>query len=237
MPINVKAPCFSIGKLVRRKRSRIEGAGLAGFCFFFTPKMPPSTGSAVIVSGPNPGFMAYFGVLCLRLVVVTSPVVFQRVAPARAERISVAPVSTVSKRSDERSRINLNEGDAVRKSVLIVDDNVFVRRSLCEVFKRQTDFEVCGVAENGREAIDVAGQLHPDLIVLDLSMPEMNGLDAACELRRMLPNVPLIMYSAYEGSVSEKQVRRVGIAEIVSKFAPVGLLLEKARALVYPAAA
>jgi len=64
----------------------------------------------------------------------------------------------------------------VAKTVLIVDDNEFIRQALCELFQRQADFEVCADAENGREAIEMAEQLRPDLIVLDLSMPVMNGL-------------------------------------------------------------
>ncbi len=61
-------------------------------------------------------------------------------------------------------------------AVLIVDDNAFVRTALSEFFARQPDFEVCGTAENGRAAVDEASRLHPDLIVLDLTMPVMNGL-------------------------------------------------------------
>ena len=58
-------------------------------------------------------------------------------------------------------------------------------------------FEVCGEAENGRVAIEKAQLLRPDLIVLDLSMPEMNGFEAARVLKRVMPTVPLIMYSAF----------------------------------------
>ena len=67
--------------------------------------------------------------------------------------------------------------------VLIVDDNAFLRHALCEIFKRESDFQVCGEAENGKEAIEKAWELHPDLIVLDLAMPVMNGLEAARVLR------------------------------------------------------
>jgi DNA-binding NarL/FixJ family response regulator len=56
------------------------------------------------------------------------------------------------------------------KIVLIVDDNALIRQALCELFKREADFEVCGEAENGQEAIEKAQQLRPDLIVMDLSM-------------------------------------------------------------------
>jgi hypothetical protein len=65
------------------------------------------------------------------------------------------------------------------KAVLVVDDNAAIRCVLCELFQNQADFQVCGEAENGKEAIDRAWELHPDLIVIDLSMPVMNGLDAS----------------------------------------------------------
>ena len=95
------------------------------------------------------------------------------------------------------------------KTVLIVDDNEFIRQALCELFQRQADFEVCADAENGREAIEMAEQLLPDLIVLDLSMPVMNGLDAARVLKRIMPAVPMIMYSAFGDKFVEQQsVRR-----------------------------
>ena len=125
----------------------------------------------------------------------------------------------------------------MRKKVLIVDDSVFIRQALYELFKREVDFDVCGVAENGREAIEAAGRLNPDLVVLDLSMPVMNGLDAARALKRMLPTVPIIMFSMFEGSLSEKQIKLIGISEVVSKCGPVSLLLEKALALVHREAA
>jgi CheY-like chemotaxis protein len=131
---------------------------------------------------------------------------------------------------------DLTSQNVVRKTVLIAEDNVSLRRVLCELFKSKTDFDVCGVAENGREAIEAADRLHPDLIVLDFLMPDMNGLDAAYALRRVLPTVPLIFYSAFDESRSE-HAKLIGISEIVSKFDPPTLLLEKARSLVYPATA
>jgi chemotaxis response regulator CheB len=81
------------------------------------------------------------------------------------------------------------------KAVLVVDDNPAIRRVLCELFQSQADFQVCGEAENGKEATEKAPELHPDLIVLDLSMPVMNGLDAARVLKRLMPRVPLVMFS------------------------------------------
>ena len=63
--------------------------------------------------------------------------------------------------------------------ILFLDDNAAIRRVLCELFQGQADFEVCGEAENGQDAIEKAQEFHPDLIVLDLSMPVMNGLEPA----------------------------------------------------------
>jgi two-component system, chemotaxis family, chemotaxis protein CheY len=123
------------------------------------------------------------------------------------------------------------------KTVLIVDDNAFIRQALCELFKREADFEVCGEAENGKDAIKKAQDLCPDLIVLDLSMPVMNGFDAARVLKRLMPTVPLIMYSAFGDKLAEKQARLIGISEVVSKAEHAGVLIHKARGLLNSAAA
>jgi DNA-binding NarL/FixJ family response regulator len=123
------------------------------------------------------------------------------------------------------------------KTVLIVDDNAFIRQALCELFEREGDFEVCGEAEDGRQAIAAAACLHPDLVVLDICMPVMNGLEAARVLRSLMPNVPLILYSIGVDNAVELQARSIGISAVVSKGAPVSVLISRARHLVYPAAA
>jgi DNA-binding NarL/FixJ family response regulator len=114
-------------------------------------------------------------------------------------------------------------------AILIVDDSAFVRQALREFFKRELDFEVCGQAGNGREAIEKAQQLHPDLIVLDLSMPVMNGLDAAKVLRQIMPKIPLIMYSSFVDGLTERQATLMGVSEVVSKSERVSVLIDRAR--------
>jgi DNA-binding NarL/FixJ family response regulator len=116
-------------------------------------------------------------------------------------------------------------------TVLIVDDNLSIRRGLCTLFQREEDFDVCGDAENGREAIDKAQKLHPDLILLDLSMPVMNGLDAARVLKRVMPEVPLLMYSAFCDSFTEGEARSAGVSAVVSKSERMSVLLAQARNL------
>jgi DNA-binding NarL/FixJ family response regulator len=123
------------------------------------------------------------------------------------------------------------------KAVLVVDDNAAMRQTLCELLQSQADVDVCGEAENGKDAIEKAQELRPDQIVLDLSMPVMNGLDAARVLKRRMPAVPLIMYSAYGDAFSEQEARSVGISALVSKSEHVSVLVEKARSLLYRTAA
>lgn len=76
------------------------------------------------------------------------------------------------------------------KRILIVDDHAALRMALRHVIDSVLEFEVCGEAENGREGIERAGELQPDLIILDLSMPVMNGFEAARELKALLPFGP-----------------------------------------------
>ena len=118
-------------------------------------------------------------------------------------------------------------------TVLIADDKPLIRQGLSELFQMEEDFEVCGDAENGREAVEKARELHPDLILLDLSMPVMNGLEAARVLKRVMPEVPVIMFSAY-GDSFENEARSAGVSALVSKSEDMSVLLGKARNLVYP---
>ena len=123
------------------------------------------------------------------------------------------------------------------KSVLVVDDNAAIRQALCRAFMSGPEFDVCGEAENGQEALEKAHALRPDLIVMDLSMPLMNGIDAARALKNLMPFVPVIIFSEYSDVFSEKEARSAGVSALVSKSEAVGVLIDKARALLYTAAA
>lgn len=123
------------------------------------------------------------------------------------------------------------------RSVLIADDQEVIRRMLCFLFASQEDFEVCGEAENGQEAVEMAQVLRPDLILLDLSMPVMNGIEAACELKRLMPMTPIIVFSEFSDVFSDREARKAGIAARVSKTDNLEVLLERARSVFYPLAA
>jgi DNA-binding NarL/FixJ family response regulator len=117
------------------------------------------------------------------------------------------------------------------KSVLIADDNAF-RQRVGDLFSRELDFKVCALAENGRMAIQKAQDLHPDVILLDLAMPVMNGLEDARALKRLMPNVPIVVFSAYADSFTEKEARCAGVSVLVSKFEDMSALVGIARNLV-----
>ena len=113
------------------------------------------------------------------------------------------------------------------KCILIVDDSEQVRTSLRGMLEDdRTGLSVrCEEASDGRQGITKALQLNPDLIVLDLSMPIMNGLDAAYELKRLLPEVPILMYTSHAGPSLQELASSVGIDKVIDKATPRGLLL------------
>jgi CheY-like chemotaxis protein len=96
------------------------------------------------------------------------------------------------------------------KKVLIVDDNPAIRSEIHEEFNRYGF--LCSNAENGRQAIEQVLEILPDLIMLDLSMPVMNGLDAAPELKKILPDCPIILYTLFADTlVQSSDVEARGI--------------------------
>ena len=117
------------------------------------------------------------------------------------------------------------------KTVLIVDDSAPIRAQLRYLFLSDS-FTICAEAANGREAIAAAKNCKPNLIILDLSMPVMNGLEAAPELRKLLPDVPIILYTLYAGAFPDSEFQRRGITAVVAKNDPVEALLQTAKGLL-----
>jgi DNA-binding NarL/FixJ family response regulator len=103
------------------------------------------------------------------------------------------------------------------KSILIVDDSPQIRRLVRTYFDRRTDFQICGEAVDGLDAIEKATELHPDLIILDESMPRMDGLKAARILHSMATAAPIILFTLHAETISSEDASEAGIASIVSK--------------------
>ena len=84
------------------------------------------------------------------------------------------------------------------KTVLVADDSPLIRKALCKLFEVEEDYDICAEATNGQEAIELAFKCRPDLIILDMSMPVLNGLQAARELKKIMPDVTIILFTQYE---------------------------------------
>ena len=120
------------------------------------------------------------------------------------------------------------------KRILIVDDSSGVRHLVRSHLESQPGFAICEEATDGLDAIDKAKKSKPDLIVLDLDMPRMNGLEAAATLNTFLQNVPIILFSSYVDvdSIPENRFRSMGIYSVVSKTSPLEALLKEVHRLV-----
>src|SRR5689334_6265637 len=101
--------------------------------------------------------------------------------------------------------------------ILIVDDNLFVRQQLHELLAAHPAWEVCGEGADGVDAIHKAQELRPDIVVMDLSMPVMNGLRATQQITALAPSIPIVMFSMYLSPHFTESARAAGARGVVSK--------------------
>jgi DNA-binding NarL/FixJ family response regulator len=90
--------------------------------------------------------------------------------------------------------------------ILLADDHEVVRHGLCALLRAQTDWEVCGEASDGREAVDKAVELKPEVVILDVGMPNLNGLEATRQIMRLSPDIKVLILTLHD---SEQLVREV----------------------------
>ena len=102
-------------------------------------------------------------------------------------------------------------------TVAIVDDSATIRKITRSFIEAHTDWEVCGEAEDGEKAIDLAERINPDLIVLDLSMPVKNGLDAARTIAKVSPTSAVVLFTAHASNELKMEAARVGIRAVIPK--------------------
>jgi CheY-like chemotaxis protein len=103
------------------------------------------------------------------------------------------------------------------KRILIADEDEDIRRVIRWLIESRTTWEVCGEAVNGMDAIEKARTLKPDLILLDYSMPMMNGIETGAVLKAMLPGVPVVLFTGPEAGAIESAASSVGIRAVVRK--------------------
>jgi DNA-binding NarL/FixJ family response regulator len=118
------------------------------------------------------------------------------------------------------------------KRVLIADDDSRVREAMRAFLTAGTDVKVCGEAVNGLEAVEKARTLKPDLILLDLAMPEMNGAEAAFVLKKRMPELPIILFTMFGDNIGRYLTAAVGVDVVLSKPDGVAMLAESVNAVL-----
>jgi CheY-like chemotaxis protein len=108
-------------------------------------------------------------------------------------------------------------GTLMATRILIGDDNEAVRGRLGELLATHGGWEVCGSVASGRQAVEKAVELRPSLIILDLVMPEMDGLSAAKEIGKKLPSVPIVIFTLHKFATIDLEAKKAGVRYVVAK--------------------
>ena len=110
--------------------------------------------------------------------------------------------------------------------ILIADDSDLVRSKLADALSTHAGWSICGQAANGRRAVLQALDLRPDLILMDFSMPMLSGLQAAEEILKLMPSVPVVLYTVYDDQQMEAEAKKIGICKVISKSRSENLVAE-----------
>jgi len=136
-------------------------------------------------------------------------------------------------RSGLRTLSSPRSEQSLLSKVLIVDDDGTSRQAVRSLFEGEAGFDVCGEAVNGLDALAKANHLSPDIIVLDLSMPVMNGLEAAELLKLILPRVPIFMLTVHSGPEVQGAAQAAGVDAVFSKSEDLSRLITRAKAVLH----
>jgi DNA-binding NarL/FixJ family response regulator len=116
--------------------------------------------------------------------------------------------------------------------ILIADDHVAVRKGVCEILKNGFSDLTCDEATNGQDAIRLAAENPPDLIILDVNMPIMGGFEAAIAIKRRLPSVPILFFTMHTGDGIAVEARKVGVDGYITKVEAGETLVKAVNALL-----
>jgi DNA-binding NarL/FixJ family response regulator len=115
--------------------------------------------------------------------------------------------------------------------ILVADDSHIMRRSLRRLLESQDHWQVCAEASNGREAVERVQRDPPDVLLLDFEMPEMNGLEAAREITRRSPGLPILMVSVHMSDQLAHEARKIGVRGACAK-SDIGCVVEAVETLL-----
>lgn len=142
----------------------------------------------------------------------TLPVLLPRVEPS-------ADGASAASRADSRGRIR----------VVLVDDHVLVRQGLTTLLRQEPDMVIVGEASDGESAVDVVRKVNPDVVLMDVSLPGLNGIDATRVIHAVLPDVRVIGLSMFQDAARAEAMRQAGAVDFVSKSGPSETLLATVR--------
>jgi two-component system, NarL family, response regulator NreC len=118
-----------------------------------------------------------------------------------------------------------------RIRILLADDHALVRQGFKMILAAQADMEIVGEAGNGREAVQLCEELRPDIVVMDVAMPELNGIEATRRLATALPHTRVIALSMHKDSVYVREILRAGARGYLLKDSPAGDLVSAVRSV------
>jgi DNA-binding NarL/FixJ family response regulator len=119
------------------------------------------------------------------------------------------------------------------RTILVADDNPMIRKVLGKIFEAEINYEICAEATNGEEAITLAKQCKPHLIILDLAMPGgKNGIDVARELKRTMPHVPIILFTLHADTAVTHILEQNSPIDLVVAKSDVGNIVKHVRSLL-----
>lgn len=119
----------------------------------------------------------------------------------------------------------------MNKRILLVDDNGLTRGLIRAFLESQPQVEVCGEASDGAEGLERGLELKPDLIVLDFSMPRINGLQAAFMFHKVAPRTPIILFTLFKDEILDRMAQVAGVASVVSKTDKLTVLFDEVQRL------
>jgi PAS domain S-box-containing protein len=159
-------------------------------------------GTLEITSKPNQGTQ----------VTATLPIAHAEASPApELSGTGTSPAHGQHTAAPERGR------NAARKQILIADDHEMLRRGLRTMLEKEADWEICGEAVDGQAAVEKANLLRPDLVILDINMPVLNGLVAVRQISRNSPQTKILVFTVHESEATAKEICASGAHGYLSK--------------------
>lgn len=158
---------------------------------------------------------------------LTAPV---QSGPADADQSLVEAPVTVSVAFSSQPETGSAAGAGVRIRIVLVDDHMVMRQGLAALLRNEPDFEIAGEASDGQAAISLIRRIRPDVVLMDISMPGMDGIQATQEIHKELPDVRVIGLSMFQEKKQERAMREAGAVAYLTKSGPFDALIAAIRA-------